>query len=251
MGIPHTGMASGNGEERGESKKMAARKEKQQRAAKLKQQKDSLVQDSIQRGLKNITPEEIAQKAKNDSIQKAKQLAKEEAKKKKGPKQGAPMKKVGFLSWTDVTTSRSQALIENFFGESIQLHEDYLLEDELRNNCARPMFVPYRHWWNYAAEAILLLLFAGGIWAGRKHKFLWLALSYFALDLVLHIGLGFGLNEVYIMTAHWIYVVPIAMAYLCKSAQDRFRKGIIATIGILTVYLILYNGSLIFRYFCL
>lgn len=88
------------------------------------------------------------------------------------------MKKVGFLSWTDVTTSRSQALIENFFGESIQLHEDYLLEDELRNNCARPMFVPYRHWWNYAAEAILLLLFAGGIWAGRKHRFLWLALSY-------------------------------------------------------------------------
>ena len=233
------------------AKKMAARKEKQQRAAKLKQLKDSLVQDSIQRGLKIITPEEIAQKAKNDSIQKAKQLAKEEAKKKKGPKQGAPMKKVGFLSWTDVTTSRSQALIENFFGESIQLHEDYLLEDELRNNCARPMFVPYRHWWNYAAEAILLLLFAGGIWAGRKHRFLWLALSYFALDLFLHIGLGFGLNEVYIMTAHWIYVLPIAMAYLCKSAQGRFRKGIITSIGYLTVYLILYNGSLIFRYFCL
>ena len=201
-----------------------------------------------------VWPQEMAKKetkAKNDSIQKAKQLAKEEAKKKKGPKQGAPMKKVGFLSWTDVTTSRSQALIENFFGESIQLHEDYLLEDELRNNCARPMFVPYRHWWNYAAEAILLLLFAGGIWAGRKHRFLWLALSYFALDLFLHIGLGFGLNEVYIMTAHWIYVLPIAMAYLCKSAQGRFRKGIITTIGILTVYLILYNGSLIFRYFCL
>ena len=34
------------------AKKMAARKEKQQRAAKLKQLKDSLVQDSIQRGLR-------------------------------------------------------------------------------------------------------------------------------------------------------------------------------------------------------
>ena len=66
------------------AKKLAARKEKQQRAAKLKQLTDSLVQDSIQRGLKIITPEEIAQKAKNDSIQKAKQLAKEEEKKKKG-----------------------------------------------------------------------------------------------------------------------------------------------------------------------
>lgn len=76
-------MASGNGEERGESQEDGGKKGKQQRAAKLKQLKDSLVQDSIQRGLKIITPEEIAQKAKNDSIQKAKQLAKEEAKKKK------------------------------------------------------------------------------------------------------------------------------------------------------------------------
>ncbi len=53
-----------------------------------------------ERTLKIISAQEIAQKAKNDSIQKAKQLAKEEAKKKKGPKQGAPIMKVGFLNWT-------------------------------------------------------------------------------------------------------------------------------------------------------
>ena len=75
------------------AKKAAEKKARQERMAQLKQIKDSLTKDSIQRGLKIITPEEIAQKTKNDSIQKAKQLARNEARKKRGPKQGAPIMK--------------------------------------------------------------------------------------------------------------------------------------------------------------
>ena len=154
-----------------------------------------------------VWPNEMARKeakakkeaAKKDSIQKAKQLAKEKAKKKRGPKQGTPLTKVGFMSWTDISTSRTESVVENLMGESIQLHPDYLLGDELRH---RPMIVKYRYWWNYAVEGAISLLFLAGIWYGRKSKYLWLVLSYFALDMVLHIGLGFGINEVYIMTAH-------------------------------------------------
>ena len=163
-----------------------------------------------------VWPNEMARKeakakkeaAKKDSIQKAKQLAKEKAKKKRGPKQGTPLTKVGFMSWTDISTSRTESVVENLMGESIQLHPDYLLGDELRH---RPMIVKYRYWWNYAVEGAISLLFLAGIWYGRKSKYLWLVLSYFALDMVLHIGLGFGINEVYIMTAHWIYALPIAI----------------------------------------
>ena len=185
-----------------------------------------------------VWPNEMARKeakakkeaAKKDSIQKAKQLAKEKAKKKRGPKQGTPLTKVGFMSWTDISTSRTESVVENLMGESIQLHPDYLLGDELRH---RPMIVKYRYWWNYAVEGAISLLFLAGIWYGRKSKYLWLVLSYFALDMVLHIGLGFGINEVYIMTAHWIYALPIAMGFLVKNAPIRFRKylvGIVAAI---------------------
>lgn len=201
-----------------------------------------------------VWPNEMARKeakakkeaAKKDSIQKAKQLAKEEAKKKRGPKQGAPLTKVGFMSWTDISTSRTESVVENLMGESIQLHPDYLLGDELRH---RPMIVKYRYWWNYAVEGIISLLFLAGIWHGRKSKYLWLVLSYFALDLVLHIGLGFGINEVYIMTAHWIYALPIAMGFLIKNAPIRFRKYLIGIVAAIALYLIIYNGSLIVGYF--
>ena len=225
------------------AKKEAAKKERKERMAQLKHVKDSLTQDSIKKGLKIVTAKELAQNAKNDSIQKAKQNAK---KKKKGPKMGKPISKVGFMSWTDISTSRTESVVENLMGESIQLHPDYLLGDELRH---RPMIVKYRYWWNYAVEGIISLLFLAGIWYGRKSKYLWLVLSYFALDMVLHIGLGFGINEVYIMTAHWIYALPITMGFLVKNAPIRFRKYLTGIVAAIALYLIIYNGSLIVGYF--
>ena len=230
------------------AKKTAEKKARQERMAQLKQIKDSLTKDSIQRGLKIITPEEIAQKAKNDSIQKAKQLARNEARKKRGPKQGAPIMKGEFMNWTDATSSRTLSIVENLMGESIQLHQDYVLQDELRH---RPMFVNYRYAFNYIVEALIIILFLAGIWAGRKSRYLWLVMSYFGLDMLLHIGLGFGLNEVYIMSGHWIYALPIAIGFLLKETRHQRNslclKSLLLTIGL---FLLIYNGILIIGYFC-
>ena len=230
------------------AKKAAEKKARQERMAQLKQIKDSLTKDSIQRGLKIITPEEIAQKAKNDSIQKAKQLARNEARKKRGPKQGAPIMKGEFMNWTDATSSRTLSIVENLMGESIQLHQDYVLQDELRH---RPMFVNYRYAFNYIVEALIIILFLAGIWAGRKSRYLWLVMLYFGLDMLLHIGLGFGLNEVYIMSGHWIYALPIAIGFLLKETRhQRYSlclKSLLLTIGL---FLLIYNGILIIGYFC-
>lgn len=230
------------------AKKTAEKKARQERMAQLKQIKDSLTKDSIQRGLKIITPEEIAQKAKNDSIQKAKQLARNEARKKRGPKQGAPIMKGEFMNWTDATSSRTLSIVENLMGESIQLHQDYVLQDELRH---RPMFVNYRYVFNYIVEALIIILFLAGIWAGRKSRYLWLVMSYFGLDMLLHIGLGFGLNEVYIMSGHWIYALPIAIGFLLKETRHQryslYLKSLLLTIGL---FLLIYNGILIIGYFC-
>ena len=230
------------------AKKAAEKKARQEHMAQLKQIKDSLTKDSIQRGLKIITPEEIAQKAKNDSIQKAKQLARNEARKKRGPKQGAPIMKGEFMNWTDATSSRTLSIVENLMGESIQLHQDYVLQDELRH---RPMFVNYRYAFNYIVEALIIILFLAGIWAGRKSRYLWLVISYFGLDMLLHIGLGFGLNEVYIMSGHWIYALPIAIGFLLKETRhQRYSlclKSLLLTIGL---FLLIYNGILIIGYFC-
>ena len=185
----------------------------------------------------------LAAKAERDSINKAKAATK---KKKHVRKNGKPIVNGEFIGWTDVTTSRSESIVENLFGESIQLHQDYLLGDVLKS---RPMMVHYRYAFNYIIEGIIALLFVLGIWAGRRSRFFWLAMSYFALDMVLHVGLGFGINEVYIMSAHWIYIVPIAVAFLLKATQKRSSQlALKALIATLAVYLWGWNVALIVQY---
>lgn len=188
------------------------------------EQMDSLRRDSVQR----------------DSIAKAK------PKPVRRRKNGKPIANGEFIGWTDITTSRSESIVENLLGESIQLHQDYVLGDVLKS---RPMIVSYNHWYNYAVEAVIVLLFVLGVWAGRRSRFMWLVMSYFALDMVLHIGLGFGINEVYIMSAHWIYAIPIAVAFLLKNVgRRRYQLALKGVLALLALWLWAWNVTLIVGY---
>lgn len=164
--------------------------------------------------------------------------------------QGKPMAHGEFSQWTDITTPRGWSLIENVCGEPIQLHTDHLLGDVLVN---RPVIVHYSYAINYIVEVLVMLLFLAGVWAGRRSRFLWLALSFMAFDLIIHVVLGFGLNEAYIMSVHWLIVVPIAMAYLLRSLQSRCTRSrslvaIRVLLLFLTGYLLIYNGVLYGQY---
>lgn len=173
------------------------------------------------------------------------EAARKKAEKKSRVKQGEPIAKGEFMRWTDITTSRWQSSVENLFGESLQLHVDYLLQDEFQS---RPMIVKYRHWWNYAVEALIVGMFVVGIWCGRRSRWMWLAMSFFGMDMLLHVGLGFGLNEIYIMSAHYIYVIPIAIGYLLATLRGRFHRAAMGLVSGLTLYLAAWNVWLITDY---
>jgi len=68
------------------------------------------------------------------------------------------------------------------------------------------------------------------------------------LDMILHMGFGFGINEVYIMSAHWIYAIPIAIGYLLKAMQGSWRKAVRLLLCCMTAYLYVYNGTLLLTY---
>ncbi len=169
----------------------------------------------------------------------AKQARRELRLKLQREKSGQPMEDHGFLKWTDISTSRWQSLYENLFGESLQFHQDYLLEDVLVH---RPVFVPYKWMVNYVVEGLILLLFAAGIWYGRTNRFLWLCLLGMAFDMFIHIILGFGINEIYIMTPHWAFVLPIAIAYLFLRVRGWWLRGVVL---LMTIWLLAYNGYLL------
>lgn len=222
-------------------------------AAMAKNRMEKIKQDSVARLASVSAQDSLFQ---HSARCKASVLARSSIRKVSGPSekkshrriQGAPISQGEFMRWTDLTTNRWQSVVENLFGESIQLHKSHLLEDEF---ISRPMIVHYQEKYHYVVEFLLVLLFLWGIWCGRHSRFLWLALSWFCLDMVLHLGLGFGLNEVYLMTAHWIYVMPIAIGYLMKAISGKRKKirwSMFSLVGALTIYLFMYNGELITQY---
>jgi len=169
----------------------------------------------------------------------AKQARRELRLKLQKEKSGQPMEDHGFLKWTDISTSRWQSIYENLFGESLQFHRQHFLEDTL---VGRPVFVKYDTVFNYIIEAIILLLALVGIWVGRKRRFLWLCLSCFGFDMFIHLVLGFGLNEIFIMAPHFMFVLPIATAYLFSRVHWRWLR---LSVIFLTIYLLVYNGYLL------
>jgi hypothetical protein len=152
------------------------------------------------------------------------------------------MKNYGFWKWTDITTSRTETIYENLFGETIQFHREHFLEDTL---VFRPVFVKYDWLWSYVIEGIILLLAAIGLWCGWRSRFLWLSLSYFGFDMFIHLILGFGINEIFIMAPHWLFVVPLAIAYAFKRSQGGRHQLLQLSVLALTAYLLVYNGYLL------
>lgn len=158
---------------------------------------------------------------------------------------GTAIKDKGMLSWADLSVSRSQSLVENVFGESLILHKDHLLQDV---GTHRPIFVHYQTALPYILEAIIVVLFAAGLWMGRRSKFLWMTGAWVVFDAFIHLGLGFGLNEVYIMTAHWAFIIPIAIGYLLKGLNTKNQSHLRLIVMVLAVFLFFYNGLLIAQY---
>lgn len=140
----------------------------------------------------------------------------------------------------DVSTPRIPTIVENFFGESIQLHQCSLLKDV---SWERPIFVEYNWSLNYIIEAFIVLLFIVGIVFSYKQRFFKMLLAWFACDLTLHLILGFAVTEVYIMTSGWAFIIPISYGYLLKRLSMKWLKLMRVALIMLTIYLWIYNAG--------
>ena len=165
------------------------------------------------------------------------------------------------MKWTRHDVSRADVLIENFLGESLQLHRRHILGDVLSG---RPIIVRYSWTAQYVAEAIIVLLALAGAWVGRRQRFQWLLMAVLGFNVLLHIVLGFAIDEVHIMAAHWALVLPLSMGWLlrsdlwqgstegrCRAMLWRFKAlqgaGVLLLV-VLVAYLWMYHGTLLYRY---
>ena len=198
---------------------------------------ERLKSERVKERVAKMSPEERAR-------YEAKKARREAVLRRQAEKTGKPMEDHGYLKWTDISTSRWQTVYENLLGETIQFHRRHFLEDTL---VGRPLFVPYLSVFSYVIEALVVLQALMGVWYGRRSRFLWLCLSCLAIDMGIHLVLGFGINEVFIMAPHFLFILPIATAYLLRETRGHAVR---LAITALTAYLFTYNGVLL-TYFLL
>ena len=68
-------------------------------------------------------------------------------------------------------------------------------------------------------------------------------MSFFIMDMALHMGLGFGINEIYIMSAHYLFVLPIGIAYLFKAIETwkRLSMSVYSVCALTAVWCFVWN----------
>lgn len=185
---------------------------------------------------------QLEKKLAKDSTLKAR-LAKHDAEMR--ARNGQPIADNKLFRLTNVSSSRGPVVVENLFGEGLQLHQRDLLKDY---SVDRHAVVHYDHWWQYGVELLVVLLFLSGVVCGLRTRLMQLLLAWWACDMALHVGLGFGLIEVYIMSAHWMFIIPIAIGVLMQRLQPHYRRPLRVVVALLAVYLMAYNGSLLVGY---
>jgi hypothetical protein len=72
-----------------------------------------------------------------------------------------------------------------------------------------------------------------------------MCLAGMSVDIFLHLVLGFAIDEVYIMTAHWAFVIPIVIGFLLASVPLRIQAFLRILLIVATTFLWIYNGKLL------
>lgn len=93
-----------------------------------------------------------------------------------------------------------------------------------------------------------MILFVAGTWLGRRQPAMQMLLCWFGLDVLLHIVLGFAINEVYIMASGWVFIIPIAIGYILKSVSGKGVLLLEATLLLLALFLWVRNGATVVGY---
>lgn len=123
-------------------------------------------------------------------------------------------------------------LFESFFAQPLIIghlaHSDMAGEIVLRPE-------PYHAYLYYIPTIMAAILLVWGlVQAWRKHAAGRLLVSYFSVDFVLHGLLRYGAAEAIIYGGHWVFLLPLATAWLIKDAPQ-WQRIVVAVFAVVII----------------
>lgn len=96
--------------------------------------------------------------------------------------------------------------------------------------------------WQYVFVGIIAILVLGSIALNYKNKLVQILCAWFAIDIIIHIGIKYGLEEPFMYGAHWIFIVPILIGWLLNSIKsEKHSKLFMVFFSVILLTLIVNN----------
>lgn len=141
------------------------------------------------------------------------------------------------FQFIDNETPLIKSIIENFSGEAILFH-DAKFKDVYHG---RNVIEKYTSISDYIVIYSIIFIFVVSAIINRKNKFVQYLLSCWCVDIFIHLICRFGLNECYIFSSHWLYIIPIVIAVLAKRTRG-YAHHFLNTYIVLATLFIGYNN---------
>lgn len=100
----------------------------------------------------------------------------------------------------------------------------------------------FHNWYNYLFAIILYILLVAGIIRNFRERLLWLLIAMFSVDIIIHVIVGYGLQDPFIYGGHWVFIVPVLIGWLYKSLSDNVKKYLVGTVFILFLVMLINNS---------
>jgi hypothetical protein len=121
------------------------------------------------------------------------------------------------LQYTGSRIDKCHLFIDNFLSEPILFHDKtgIVFSSETIN------LPSYPNLFFYLPVAILFILTLFSVIINRNLGLTWLFCLCFTIDILIHFGIGYGIEEAQLFCGHWMFYLPIMIGLLIKHLTQK------------------------------
>lgn len=142
------------------------------------------------------------------------------------------------FEYTNITINKFSFFWKNFLTEPLMFHSSVGVIYEKDTS----ILSSYPYSFYNLILLIIFILVLLSVFLNRKEVITKIFISFISIDLLIHFGFGYGVNEAQLFSAHWFFFIPILLGLLIKKLTINYGKTAVqVSIGAITVLFLTHN----------
>lgn len=141
------------------------------------------------------------------------------------------------LTYTGSTLNKFCLFVDNFVSEPIAFHNTMGIvysPDTIH-------LPPYTSFLCYLPTIIIFFFVFLSLIVCHKERIIWLFCTCWGADLIIHFGIGYGIEEAQLFSGHWIFFLPILIGMLIVRSNKLLQRVIVGVVSVVASILMVYN----------